>query len=121
MLEYFVHLDKEDPPADLVLATADVPHDVVQERVAVDDLPANWRAPAAPPDLARLGDEFVQRGEYCVLIVPSVLAPAENNWLINPGHPDYKKIHIPEVAPLNYDSRMFAKKAGHGRRKRFQK
>jgi RES domain-containing protein len=121
MLEYFVHLDKEDPPLDLVFAIAEVPDDVAQERVTVDDLPEDWREPTAPPDLARLGDEFVQRGEYCVLIVPSALAPAENNWLINAGHPDHKKIDIHEVAPLNYDPRMFAKKTGHGRRKRFQK
>jgi RES domain-containing protein len=83
-------------------------------------MPANWREPAAPPELARLGDEFAQRGEHCVLIVPAVLAPAENNWLINPGHSDYKKIGIHEAAPLNYDPRMFVKKTGHGRRKRFQ-
>ena len=28
MLEYFVHLDQDDPPSDLVLAAADVPKDV---------------------------------------------------------------------------------------------
>lgn len=121
MLEYFVHLDKEDPPRDLVLAIAEVPNDMAPERVTVRDLPANWREAAAPPDLARLGDEFVQRGEHCVLIVPSVLAPAENNWLINPMHSDYKKIEIHEVAPLSYDPRMIVKKTGHDRRKRLQK
>jgi RES domain-containing protein len=121
MLEYFGHLDKEDPPLDPVFANEEVPYDVAQERVAVDDLPENWRESTVPPDLARLGDEFVRRGEYCVLIVPSALAPAENNWLINPGHPDYKKIEMNEGAPLNYDPRMFTKKTGHGRLKRCQK
>jgi RES domain-containing protein len=121
MLEYFVHLDKEDPPLDLVLAIADVPDDLARQRVEIRDIPANWREAAAPPELARLGDEFAQRGEYCVLIVPSVLAPAENNWLINPAHSDYKKIDIHKVAALNYDPRMFVNRTGHGRRKRFQK
>ncbi|MGD1078769.1 MAG: RES domain-containing protein [Candidatus Sulfotelmatobacter sp.] len=121
MLEYFVHLDKEDPPVDLVLAVAEVPDDLAREHVDLRDIPANWREAAAPPELARLGDEFAQRGEHCVLIVPSVLAPTENNWLINPDHPDYKKIDIHEVAPLNYDPRMFVKQTRHGRRKRFQK
>ena len=121
MLEYFVHLDKEDPPVDLVLAVADVPDDLARERVDVRNMPVNWRESAAPPELARLGDEFAQRGEHCVLIVPSVLAPAENNWLINPQHPGYKGIDIHEVGPLNYDPRMFVKQTGHGRRKRFQK
>jgi RES domain-containing protein len=120
MLEYFVHLDKEDPPPDLVLAVAEVADDLSRERVDVRNLPANWREPAAPPKLARLGDEFVQRGEHCVLIVPSVLAPTENNWLINPEHSDYKRVDIREIGPLNYDPRMFTKQMGHRRRKRLQ-
>ena len=33
MLEYFVHLDKDDPPTDLVLAVAEIPEDVTGERV----------------------------------------------------------------------------------------
>ena len=33
MLEYFVHLDKDDPPTDLVLAVAEVPEDVTRESV----------------------------------------------------------------------------------------
>ena len=118
MLEYFVHLDKDDPPDDLVLAVAEVPDDLARERVEVGDMPANWREPAAPPELAHLGDKFVQRGEHCVLLLPSVLAPAENNWLINPGHTDYRKIDIHELTPLNYDPRMFARRKGHGRRKK---
>jgi RES domain-containing protein len=120
MLEYFVHLDQEDPPPDLVLAVAEVADDLPRERVDVRNLPANWREAAAPPELAGLGDEFVQRGEHCVLIVPSVLAPSENNWLINPEHSDYKRVDIREIGPLNYDPRMFTKQISHRRRKRFQ-
>jgi hypothetical protein len=43
---------------------------------------------------AKKGDEFAQRGENCLLLVPSVLAPNENNCLINPAHPDYKRIVV---------------------------
>jgi RES domain-containing protein len=121
MLEYFVHLDKEDPPADLIVATAEVPNDLSRERVEVGGLPPNWREAAAPPELARLGDEFAQRGNHCILVVPSALAPSENNWLVNPQHPDYKKIAIHETEALNYDPRMFVRQTGHGRRKRFRK
>jgi len=121
MLEYFVHLDKDDPPGDLVLAVAEVPDDLARERVDVGDMPVNWRESAAPPELARLGDEFAQRGEHCLLLVPSVLAPDENNWLINPEHHDYKRIERHDVEPLSYDPRMFAKQSGHSRRKKFQK
>ena len=109
MLEYFVHLDKEDSPADLVLAIAEVPDELIRDRIDIKTLPANWRAPAAPPTLTRFGDDFVARAQHCVLLVPSVLAPGENNCLINPAHPDFRRIVIRGSEPLNYDPRMFAK------------
>ena len=115
MLEYFVHLDVDDSPGDLVLAVAEVPDDLARERVETSSLPANWRESAAPPELAQLGDEFTQRAEKCLLLVPSVLAPNENNCLINPEHRDYKRIVVRELEPLSYDPRMFRKQRGHGR------
>lgn len=115
MLEYFVHLDVDDPPGDLVLAVVEVPDDLARDQVETSDLPANWRESAAPAELARLGDEFAQRGESCLLLVPSVLAPSELNWLINPAHPDYKRIVVREVEPLSYEPRMFRKRRSHRR------
>jgi RES domain-containing protein len=116
MLEYFVHLDVDDPPSDLILAVAEVPDDLARERVETSNLPANWREPAAPPELARLGDEFAQRGENCWLLVPSVLAPNENNCLINPRHPDCKRIVVRDAQPLSYDPRLFRKQRSQRRR-----
>lgn len=115
MLEYFVHLDTDDPPDDLVLAVAEVPDDLARERLTTLQLPAIWRAPAAPPELARFGDEFAERGEKCVLLVPSVLAPAENNYLINPAHPDFTRIAVQSSESLDYDPRMFSAQKRRGR------
>jgi RES domain-containing protein len=109
MLEYFVHLDPEDPPDDLVLATANTPEGLSREQVAVRALPANWRDSPAPPELAQIGDEFVTKAKNCVLLVPSALAVGENNWLINPQHPEFKQITVNPTAPLSYDPRMFGK------------
>jgi len=116
MLEYFVHLGQDDPPGDLVLAVAEIPDDLTREEVEPGDLPGDWRNPAPPPGLARFGDEFAHRGEHCLLLVPSVLVPSEHNCLINPAHPDYKRIGVREVEPLSYDSRMFRTTRGRGRR-----
>jgi RES domain-containing protein len=115
MLEYFVHLDADHPPPDLLLAAADVPDDLRQERIAISKLPPHWRDTPAPPELIRYGDAFVQRAECGLLLVPSALAPSENNWLINPQHPDFRKITISETRPLNYDPRLFYR--GHRERK----
>lgn len=110
MLEYFVHLDQDDPPDDLILAVAEIPDDLPIEKLDSTSLSANWRESPAPPDLARFGDEFAQRGTHCLLLVPSVLAPNENNCLINPAHRDFRKIVLRETEALNYDPRMFRKK-----------
>jgi len=110
MLEYFIHLDKDDPPADLVLAIAEIPDLVSGTQIAAGALPGNWRDPVAAPELAHFGDEFVQGGKHCVLIIPSALAPAENNWLINPAHSEYSRITVHQLEPLIYDPRMFHKR-----------
>jgi len=109
MLEYFVHLEANDSPSDLVLASADIPDDVFRQRIETSKLPANWRETPAPAELARFGDEFVERGKYCVLIVPSAIVPGEDNWLINPQHTEFRKIAIRESEPLNYYSRLFGR------------
>lgn len=101
-LEYFIHLDKDDPPEDLVLAVAQVPPDTQSERIEIAKLPANWRDPVAPPRLASIGDDFAQRGRHCLLLVPSALAPEEYNCLINPAHSEFKKLVIEDVEPLSY-------------------
>jgi RES domain-containing protein len=62
---------------------------------------------AAPSKLTRFGDDFVRRGEHCLLLVPSALAPAENNWLLNPQHHSVSRIVVRELEPLNYDPRTF--------------
>lgn len=112
MLEYFVHLDPEDAPGDLVLATADVPDGVSRDRVSASELPANWRETPAPSDLAKIGDEFVKKTGKCLLVVPSALAVSENNWLLNPQHPEFSQIAIKASEPLRYDPRMFSGKSG---------
>jgi RES domain-containing protein len=109
MLEYFVHLDPEDAPDDLVLATADVPDNVSREQLHPREMPTHWRETPAPPELAQIGDEFVKKAENCLLVVPSALAVNENNWLINPQHPEFKKIALRATEPLRYDARMFRK------------
>jgi len=108
MLEYFVHLDADDAPPDLVLVTAGVPDDLPTKRIGVDDLPSLWRRSPAPAELARIGDEFAAEAKHCVLVVPSALAPHENNWLLNPQHRDFRRVIVQGVEPLSYDPRMFA-------------
>jgi RES domain-containing protein len=116
MLEYFVHLDADDPPPDLLVAVAEIPDDLKREQTGAKRLPPHWRDTPAPAELVRYGDDFVKRGESGLLLVPSALAPSEHNWLINPQHADFRRITVEETYMLNYDPRLFHR--GHRERKR---
>jgi RES domain-containing protein len=108
MIEYFVHLDRDDPPPDLVVATADAPDDVSRTKISHAALPKTWRETPAPVELVAIGDRFAQSKRDAILIVPSALAPDESNWLLNPDHPDFKRIRFRPPEPFAYDARFFA-------------
>src|SRR5712671_6407266 len=55
MLEYFVHLDADDAPPDLVLAIAEIPDDLPRKFVKAEELPSDWRRSPAPSELAAFG------------------------------------------------------------------
>jgi RES domain-containing protein len=107
MLEYFIHIDPDDPPKDLLVVTAEVPDSVSRTLVSARQLPANWRRSPSPPELAGVGDRFVRDRRAAILIVPSALAPAESNWLINPQHPESSAIRLRAVEAFEYDPRFF--------------
>jgi len=71
-----------------------------------DPLPDDWRADPPPPSTRALGTAWLASNESLALTVPSTLVPAENNYLINPLHPDFDKLVIGEPEPLDLDSRL---------------
>jgi RES domain-containing protein len=107
MIEYFIHIDPDDPPKDLVAVTSEVPDSVSRIPISSKQLPAHWRQSPSPPELAEIGDRFAADLQAAILIVPSVLAPAESNWLINPVHPEFERIRLHSTEAFEYDSRFF--------------
>jgi RES domain-containing protein len=60
------------------------------------------------PDYSRfIGDSFLRSKKSLLLKVPSAIIPEEYNILINPLHPDIKKIKIIKASPFQFDSRLF--------------
>lgn len=106
-LEVSVHLDlSEDLPTDRYYVEIDIPADVEILQLDPEDLPENWDA--KPPILATqfIGDDFVNEATAAVLKVPSSIVPPEFNYLINPNHPDAKRIRVISKVPLAFDKRM---------------
>jgi RES domain-containing protein len=105
-LEYLVHLDVTLAPRDLVAAAADLPDVLPVTRFEVADLPRNWRRYPAPEALAERGTEWAEARRTAVLSVPSALVPSERNILLNPGHPDFKKLRLLPPERFSFDPRL---------------
>ncbi len=54
-----------------------------------------------------IGDSFLTTKKNMLLKVPSPIIPEEHNVLINPSHPDFKKIKIITAFPFEFDNRLF--------------
>lgn len=106
-LEIFVHLDlSEDLPTDRHYVEIDIPDDVSIIEMTDEDLPENWDAKPPILETQFIGDDFVKSNSAAVLKVRSSIVPPEFNYLINPLHPDAKKISIVSVIPLKFDERI---------------
>jgi RES domain-containing protein len=106
MLEYLAHMDPSNWPEDLMLAVAEIPDEISHIHLKVEELPANWSAYPAPANLCQIGDQFVSDAKAAVLSIPSVLAPTESNWLINPLHPDFQRVKVVSTEHFQYDQRL---------------
>jgi RES domain-containing protein len=108
-LELFVHVSPGIIPADLVSVRGSLPDSISLERIDVPDLPKNWRDYPAPPELQKIGTDWIQGLTSLVLVVPSAINPLESNILVNPAHPDIKELKVDAGQPFQFDPRMFGK------------
>jgi RES domain-containing protein len=105
-IEFFVHLDPSDAPPGLVSLTAEVPDNLSVERIEIGQLPRDWRR-TDHRQLQQFGTDWVRSQRSAALIVPSAAIEAEWNVLLNPAHPDFRKVEIGQPRPFHYDERMF--------------
>jgi RES domain-containing protein len=54
-----------------------------------------------------IGDAYLLDKDHLLLQVPSAIIPTENNILINPLHPDFKKVKIKKTERFMFDARLF--------------
>lgn len=106
VLEYFVHVDVDDLPDDLVSIRAELPDDVHAERVDVSRLPKDWRLAPGPALLQDIGTEWATSMRTVALLVPSAIIPFEHNILVNPRHADMAKLVRGAPEPFVFDPRM---------------
>lgn len=76
------------------------------EVMSVAGLPADWTEEPPPPSTMEVGDQWVKQARSAVLEIPSVIVRSESNYLLNPAHPDFKKVVIGKSAPFAFDPRL---------------
>jgi RES domain-containing protein len=105
-VEFLVHVPISMRPADLSIARIRVPGRPVPEDVGAPELPAGWRTFPAPPDLAEVGTEWLRSKRSLLFRVPSAVVEGEFNILINPAHPDIRKVRVVEAERFEINERL---------------
>lgn len=106
-LEYFVQLDPDAAPSDLVAVAAELPAGLSMNVLEPADLPAGWRAYPAVEALRDLGTAWVRAGETAALSVPSAVIPRERNLLLNPAHADLGALRALPPELFSFDPRIW--------------
>ena len=77
--------------------------------VASSELPANWFVNPPIDALKHIGDSFIKENKFLALKIPSAIMPEENNYLLNPGHPDFKQVSTVYIRNIPIDERFLKK------------
>lgn len=98
----------QDEPlrARYVMIDAHIPKGVTVDRIKVEDLPSDWRDLAAREKLQAIGTKWATKRSAAVLAVPSAVVPSETNYLLNPLHPDFRRIKTGRPQKVVTDPRL---------------
>ncbi len=104
LLELVIHSASYEEIQSNLLLKIEIPDNFVSS-LADLKLKINWQN---DPGYSRfIGDSFLRSKKSLVLKVPSAIIPEESNVLINPLHPDIKKVKIVDASPFEFDTRLF--------------
>jgi len=107
MLEKLVHTNGRMPKHQ-VCATFEAP-DSLKVTTLDPGAIAGWDAEDMIAS-RHAGDAWLEKAPTAILRVPSVVFDAERNVLINPDHPDFKRIKLLGKSPVRWDDRLFREK-----------
>ncbi|MGB3004905.1 MAG: RES family NAD+ phosphorylase [Chitinophagaceae bacterium] len=89
-----------------MLVTIYLPDSILAQEIEYKKLTTGWDAPDIRLFTQKTGDNFLINKKDLLLSVPSVLIPEENNFVINPQHPDIKKVKITNKRRIHFDKRV---------------
>ncbi|SDE57458.1 RES family NAD+ phosphorylase [Belnapia rosea] len=105
MLEKLVHGSGRLPPNQHFVEIT-IPNGISYEVVEPSHLPG-WDDPSGAVSKAH-GEQWHGERRSLLLIVPSVVARMERNFLFNPEHPEFPKLTTGLHRPVWWDRRLFS-------------
>lgn len=103
ILEILVRATKTTSPESYTLTSLEIPDRGVYQ-IQLKKLKNNWKT-----DLKYtqgIGEDFLNANQSLCLQVPSAIVTQESNFLLNPLHPDFKKVKIIASELLEMDKRL---------------
>lgn len=87
------------------LAEIEIPDNLPLQEIRAAQLKKEWWADVEYSQW--LGSEILKENKVAVIKCPSSIIERENNYLINPLHPLFKKVSIKVVNDFRFDERLF--------------
>lgn len=112
-LELLIRVPLALAPPDLSICEFRLPAGVSVTQIRQARLPADWKTSPPPASTMAIGTRWARAGKSLLLIVPSVIIPDEKNYLINPQHPEFKKIKT-RIERFEIDQRLLTRKGPPG-------
>jgi RES domain-containing protein len=106
LLEMLVNTQFKDYAIPLDLLSIQFPDSIELAEVSFKKLKKDW---VKDFEYTRfIGDEFLKDKQRLVLKIPSAVIHEEHNFLLNPSHPDFKKVKILDTRSFRTDVRLFS-------------
>lgn len=103
LLEKLVHSNTGKIPRNQQWIEITIPAGTTYEVVTTYSL-SNWN----DSDISKeFGDNWLKDKRSCILFVPSIVAPLDNNILINEFHPQFPNLSTGLNQPVIWDERLF--------------
>lgn len=111
-MEFLVHVPLSLLPANLSIASIDIPDFMRLDKISTDDLPDGWWEYPALSKLAELGTDWARSNASLLLRVPSAVVQGEFNILINPLHPDMSRVAVRQIERFSLVERLVRRESG---------
>lgn len=111
-LEILVNMSPEEMKVmEFYSVHAKIPDEVVKRMkiLTIDragKISKEWRSTPCPEETRIYGGKWLDDKSSLIMRVPSAVVPQEDNYLINPRHPDFSKVDIGRPERFIFDARL---------------